>query len=162
MTRKEALALGLNTFEGNPCKVCGSTEKYTSSYGCKKCTLDKLNNKELMARYRTKEKTNERVKRWRANNPDKLKAQRLRSYERHGAANSAKYRAAKRNAVTEDSDFEIIKKIYEKCKRVSEETGIPHDVDHIVPISKGGLHHQDNLRIITSSENRSKGNRLEH
>ncbi len=40
---------------------------------------------------------------------------------------------------------------------MTSETGIPHEVDHIIPISKGGLHHQDNLQILTQQENRKKG-----
>jgi hypothetical protein len=31
-----------------------------------------------------------------------------------------------------------------------------HEVDHIQPIAKGGLHHPDNLQILTKSENRKK------
>ena len=34
---------------------------------------------------------------------------------------------------------------------------IPHEVDHIIPICKGGLHHPDNLQILTMKENREKG-----
>jgi 5-methylcytosine-specific restriction endonuclease McrA len=29
-------------------------------------------------------------------------------------------------------------------------------VDHIQPIAKGGLHHPDNLQILTMEENRKK------
>jgi len=31
-----------------------------------------------------------------------------------------------------------------------------HEVDHIQPIAKGGLHHPDNLQILTKTENRKK------
>lgn len=41
--------------------------------------------------------------------------------------------------------------VYEKL------TGIPHEVDHIHPISKGGLHAPWNMQILPQSENRSKG-----
>jgi 5-methylcytosine-specific restriction endonuclease McrA len=34
-----------------------------------------------------------------------------------------------------------------------------NEVDHIVPISLGGIHHETNLQIITRTENRMKGNR---
>lgn len=43
------------------------------------------------------------------------------------------------------------------CKKISRETGIPHAVDHIIPLAKGGWHHQDNLQIIPKSLNSSKG-----
>lgn len=42
-------------------------------------------------------------------------------------------------------------------------TGIPHDVDHIVPLVSRvvcGLHCEFNLRVITATENRKKSNRF--
>lgn len=51
--------------------------------------------------------------------------------------------------------------IYEVAKRITELTGIEHHVDHIVPIKGAdvsGLHVACNLRVITASENMSKGN----
>lgn len=52
-------------------------------------------------------------------------------------------------------------KIYKERERISAVTGIPHDVDHIIPIVHPevcGLHYDQNLRIIPASENRSKSN----
>jgi 5-methylcytosine-specific restriction endonuclease McrA len=34
--------------------------------------------------------------------------------------------------------------------------GIPHEVDHIIPLAKGGLHHPSNLQVIPASVNRRK------
>ena len=53
----------------------------------------------------------------------------------------------------EDADMDLIKEFYE-----NRELGMT--VDHIIPLDKGGLHHQDNLQYLTKSENSSKGNRL--
>lgn len=39
---------------------------------------------------------------------------------------------------------------------ISEYMGPDWEVDHIIPISKGGLHHPDNLQIITKRHNRKK------
>ena len=47
-----------------------------------------------------------------------------------------------------------------RAKQLTEETGVPHEVDHTIPISKGGLHHQDNLQVLTREENRRKSNIL--
>ena len=47
----------------------------------------------------------------------------------------------------------VIKQIYLDCPK-------GYEVDHIIPISKGGLHHEDNLQYLTISENRRKGNRM--
>ena len=43
----------------------------------------------------------------------------------------------------------------------AETTGKPHDVDHIIPISRGGEHAPWNLTVLTAHENRSKGNRID-
>ncbi|RQZ18126.1 hypothetical protein DIE15_08325 [Burkholderia sp. Bp9031] len=51
--------------------------------------------------------------------------------------------------------------IYRRRAEIEQETGVPHDVDHIVPIVNPlvcGLHWEGNLRIIPASHNRSKSN----
>ena len=38
MNRKEAMAAGLNKYDGKPCKNCGTTEKYVKSWSCVYCS----------------------------------------------------------------------------------------------------------------------------
>lgn len=64
-----------------------------------------------------------------------------------------KYYTKKLNQTPIDADLEKIKQIYLRCPE-------GYEVDHIIPISRGGLHHQDNLQYLTISENRKKGNKL--
>ena len=161
--RLQAIEEGKKTYIGSTaCKHCGSYEKYVSTSSCAPCLkkkgLEKLNNEELMKPYRTKEKQAKKQKEWREKNYDKYQQQWLRYPEKNNAR-ASKRRADIRNQ-TPDLAEEQIKKIltiYEECSRISVETGIPHEVDHIIPICKGGLHHPDNLQILTMKENRKKG-----
>jgi len=78
----------------------------------------------------------------------------LEAYRLKNRIANAKYNAKKRNQIPHDADMEKIKEIYLNCPE-------GYEVDHIIPISKHGTHHQDNLQYLTIQENRSKGNRLD-
>lgn len=80
------------------------------------------------------------------------------------AAYATKRRAYKINAKALWADPIAILSIYEKCAELSRTTGVPHEVDHIVPLISNevcGLHVEHNLQILTAYENRSKSNKLE-
>ena len=78
------------------------------------------------------------------------------------AAKSAKRRALKRKQSPKlnDTEQQQVIAIYKRCQDLTESTGIPHHVDHIIPVSKEGEHHPDNLQILTAEQNIKKGNRL--
>lgn len=83
-------------------------------------------------------------------------ARRFRTPEENRARRneaSARYRASLRNQTPSDADRPAIKKFYEECP-----TG--YEVDHVIPISKGGMHTLENLQYLTITENRRKGNRF--
>lgn len=77
------------------------------------------------------------------------------------AANCAWARAQRRKATPKWADRRAIASFYEQARKISRETGIPHEVDHIMPIvGRGfsGLHVPWNLQILTRKENRRKHN----
>ena len=56
-----------------------------------------------------------------------------------------------------------IKRVYELCKMISEDTGAMHHVDHIIPLigkNISGLHVHTNLQILPASENFKKNNKF--
>lgn len=128
-----------------------------------------------------KDKERERMKRWRDANPEwranyakkyrKENTKRFREYEdkywrenlSKSRAKSAKRRAQRIQATPIWANENKILAIYEKCIKLSKETGIEHHIDHIVPlVSKAvcGLHVDYNLQILTASENLRKNNKF--
>jgi len=61
---------------------------------------------------------------------------------------------AKKKAQTPlDADIPAMQQFYLHCP-------VGFEVDHIIPISKGGQHTLSNLQYLTISENRKKSNKL--
>lgn len=61
------------------------------------------------------------------------------------------------------ADKKAIEAVYIETKRKTQETGVPHHVDHRMPLihkSFSGLHVSWNLQVLTASQNMSKGNRV--
>jgi 5-methylcytosine-specific restriction endonuclease McrA len=69
------------------------------------------------------------------------------------ALRQGRYRAKKLRVLDPSANKDKIREIYLNCPAGFE-------VDHIVPLSRGGKHHEDNLQYLTIEENRRKNNRM--
>ena len=119
-----------------------------------------------------RDKILEHTKEYRKNNPDKLaeqkrkyyKAKHLKKYQKTHPdkvnALAQKHRALKINQLHPDRNDNIIKVLYELSTRLTKCTGIIHHVDHIIPISKGGYHHELNLQVIPACINLRKNDNI--
>lgn len=114
---------------------------------------EKLHESNRRRYHENKEKYTATNKEWRGNNTDKINA------------SSAKRHAQKLKAMPSwlsDQDKESIKSIYSLCRKLTQDTGVDHHVDHIVPLRGDnvcGLHVHWNLQVVTAEENISKGNK---
>lgn len=127
----------------------------------------RLNNPTKQKEYdkRHIEKNPERIKKlnqWRLSNPDRLREVREKWYSDNPQKNrfySSKWRKECRKATPLWANWEKIAAIYDESIAISKKTGIPHHVDHIVPVQGKnitGLHVHQNLRIIPATENVKK------
>jgi CRISPR/Cas system Type II protein with McrA/HNH and RuvC-like nuclease domain len=59
----------------------------------------------------------------------------------------------------EEFDSFVLSEAVRLCKLRTRQTGKPWHVDHIVPVSKGGVSSADNLQVVPARWNRQKSNK---
>lgn len=77
-------------------------------------------------------------------------------------ASGADRRARKEKKTPRWANMGEIRNIYRMASQISKASGIPHHVDHIIPLGGGsvsGLHVHNNLRIIPGKQNIRKSNK---
>lgn len=115
-------------------------------------------------RERNKEKIREYFKNYYINHKSKVALANKKWRQKNWARMSgllAQYRT-KKIAQTPNLSNEskmIIASLFEQAQRLSKTIGIPFEVDHINPISLGGIHAPSNLQVIPRSINRKKHNK---
>jgi len=72
----------------------------------------------------------------------------------------ARYRAQKRDQTPELNldEQQLVSEYY----YFAQQLGSNWHVDHVIPVAKGGLHHPDNLQIITAEDNLKKSDLLDY
>lgn len=103
-----------------------------------------------------------RDKRWRAANVESARAAERRWRQANPAKRNqitaARY-ARKRGLtplLTAEDRADIVA-FYAKARAMTELTGVPYHVDHIIPLARGGPHHPANLQVLPGRVNQSKG-----
>ena len=129
----------------NKCKECMSEMKKKIYYA--RHDYYKEQHAEYRASHREERRRN--VKQHRLNNLEKYKEYNLRKEK------------GRQQASVAWADKIKIREIYIESRRISEETGVKHHVDHQIPLTHPlvcGLHVETNLEIITGLKNMKKHN----
>ena len=146
---KEAKDLDLpRYFTGKPCKRGHLAERFTTSATCVECARMHFST----WREKNAESDRKSSREWQKNNRAKV------------IASIARYEAGRDQRTPFWADMKAIDAVYEEARRISEETGVPHHVDHIVPLhgkKVSGLHVHYNLQPIPAIENKRKSNLFE-
>ena len=147
------------------------------AYHCKACMNERVKqwssqNPDARAQHR---------KRWRDENLELAKQIEKRSYlenreqrleykRQWSAANKPRYchyamkrKVAQGRATPPWADPDAIVAVYRQCAEVSQQTGVKHHVDHIIPLQGRtvcGLHVANNLQILTADANKRKANKF--
>lgn len=150
ISRKEAISKNLKRyFTGKSCKRGHISERLVSDRQCITCSIHKSM---ILEKKNPNRKKDRHTKESYARRADFF-------YER-----CAYRRAFKKQATPKWANRSEIVKIYKECRNLSRTTGIPHHVDHIIPLQNKlvcGLHVHWNLQILTATENISKNNKFE-
>ena len=149
--RERAIQEGRKFYIGKKPHHCGCVVKYVSTYGCHYCVkkegYEKLMTGELK-KYQTPEKMNKKQKRWRGENPDKVKQQYLRhSINRNGYQ------------ITEEQYYDKLEEQNGKCAICNSECDkgrLAIDHDHKTNKVRGLLCRQCNLGLGNFSDNLDK------
>jgi len=116
-------------------------------------------------RERNRERETAKYKAWYERNRERKAATTRAWYERNPELvreKDRRRRAKKKNAQVHLTANEKAKLIVLERTRseLQRETGREYHIDHILPLAHGGLHHPVNLRILESTENISKHDKL--
>ena len=165
--------LGLEKFSYYRYTTSGGNLSMRYDSKCKECNRIAIAERRKSPERAIKDAENCKI--WREKNKDIVSkySKEYRSSEKgklnRSASQASRYARLKQVSDDETDNIKIIE-IYKEARNITDKLSncvssddpleIIMHVDHIVPLSKGGLHHSSNLRIISARENLTKGNRL--
>jgi hypothetical protein len=164
ISRKEALEQGLKFYyTGKPCSKGHFDIRDTASKNCKTCKDQRY--KEHYEK--TKNSVLKKQRKQYEENPDLFRGRSRQYYEQNKAKHILKCKLRVKHikqATPPWVRLEDLSPFYKERDRLTKETGIPHEVDHIIPLRHSlvcGLNVPANLQVSYAADNRSKSNKFE-
>ena len=184
VTRKEAKSLGLRRyFTGAPCVKGHIAERHTTDKTCIECKRERASlpknraskaRREARPKHKTRRAAN--MRRLREQDPEgyrarqnawmKLNIGRVRRYSRDWNKRNKLYRRAQQAArrsnegsYSSNDVLDIYRKQKGRCAACGVKLRRVFDVDHIVPLKRGGTSWPRNLQLLCRTCNRSKKDR---
>lgn len=152
VSRQQAIEQKLTRyFTGKPCKHGHIAEKLLSNRTCIECQLKRKSDWGNQPHIKTASIA-------RANAHNKANP------EMHLARTRKRQAALLKRVPKWDPDAHLIVAKYQLAAMLSQAAGIPHHVDHIIPLQGrkvSGLHVFSNLRVIPGSDNVKKSNKFQ-
>ena len=155
--------MATETYQGKPCPYGHTGLRWKSNRKCIGCSkMYNDSTKEYRKEYYKKWWENKKElrveinKKWRLENPDR--ATMLSRIQAH------KRRAWKKGQKVTVEEIDNLFALQQKSCPICRDQLTDYQVDHIIPLSKGGLHHIDNIQLLCPTCNRSKSNKdpVEH
>lgn len=170
-------------FTGEPCRRGHIARRWTAGRQCLDCckvhapkfllyrkgwnaeNRDRICEQSRIYYEQHKERVIARTRSWALDNPEKVLGYGRAWDKNHPIERRARtiaYSRAIKGQTPVWADWTEIYAVYGQARKLTETTGIPHDVDHIVPLlgkNVRGLHIAWNLRAIPAGENRRKSNK---
>ena len=144
------------TYHGKPCRKYGHTERYVKSGQCVVCAVTRSNKERIENPEKHKALQKKFQKKWRDKNLEKVKTYN-KKYKKENRGLYNHHQALRRARIKQQTppwaNLDKIKEIFINCPK-------GYEVDHIHPLSKGGLHVDYNLQHLSISENRRKHNTI--
>jgi len=120
----------------------------------RKNNAERISSQRAQHTKKNKKRLSEYAQKYRLDNPGKVNA---RTAKRRATRNQATLKWLSKDQLKQIENF------YIEAVKISKETGVPHEVDHIIPLqgkTVRGLHVPWNLQILLKTLNRRKSRKL--